>query len=61
MCTTKLLGSGLYKTPFFLLMLQVLTAEAPSYLSRHKQLVQTVLHAAGRIGLSDQVTDRRSA
>lgn len=34
---------------------QVLTAEAPSYLSRHKQLVQAVLHAAGRIGLSDQV------
>jgi hypothetical protein len=34
---------------------QVLSMEAQSYLARHKQLVQAVLHASGRIGLSDQV------
>lgn len=35
----------------------MLSTEAQSYLARHKQLVQAVLHAGGRIGLSDQVTD----
>jgi hypothetical protein len=35
---------------------QVLSTEAQSYLARHEQLVQAVLHASGRIGLSDQVT-----
>lgn len=35
---------------------QVLSTEAQSYLARHKQLVQAVLHASARIGLSDQVT-----
>ncbi len=34
---------------------QVLSAEAPSYISRHKQLVTMVLHAAGTLGLNDQV------
>ncbi len=34
---------------------QVLSAEAPSYITRHKQLVAAVLQAAGTLGLSDQV------
>jgi hypothetical protein len=39
----------------------VLSTEAQSYLARHKQLVQAVLHASGRIGLSDQVTAAHAA